>query len=136
MNRIIKFRGKCTESGDWVYGDLIHGAGAKSGNTYILPNTTNLSQIKHRDAVSVTPESVAQFTGFQDWKGKEVYEGQTCLLHTQTWCVVAWSQQAGAWHLKWTKKSEPDKTIHHYKELTATFGDGTTYRCEYIEAYD
>ena len=48
MNREIKFRGKCLKSGDWVFGDLIHGVGAKAGKFYILPNKINLASVNNQ----------------------------------------------------------------------------------------
>lgn len=43
MNRKIKFRGKCSQSGEWIYGDLIHGVGSKRDNVYILPYIVNVA---------------------------------------------------------------------------------------------
>lgn len=80
MERVIKFRGKCAISGEFVYGDLIHGVASKEGNIYILPNKRNLASVKHcdpLDGVRVDPKTVGQFTGLL--KGKqgehEIFEG-------------------------------------------------------------
>lgn len=72
-----KFRGQCLQSKEMVYGDLIHGVGAKSGNVYILPNKINLANIKHcdpLDGVLVDPKTVSQFADLHDKNGNEIWE--------------------------------------------------------------
>ncbi len=75
----IKFRGKIIKKEqqgnelDWIYGDLVREL--KTGKTFILDlshfdNKTRLEEV----LVEVIQESIGQFTGRKDKKGKEIYE--------------------------------------------------------------
>lgn len=75
--REILFRGYCSMSSEWVFGDLIHGVGSKKGNVYILPNLGNLRRVKYCepiDGVQVDPKSVGQYTGIIDSFGARIFE--------------------------------------------------------------
>lgn len=67
MRRVIKFRGKRTDTGEWVYGSLIL---CTNDHPFILPISDNAAGIGH----PVERDSVGQFTGFIDTRGKEIYE--------------------------------------------------------------
>lgn len=79
--KTILFRGKRTDTGEWVEGDLFH-----NDNSYfpmILIGQVVMSRDKHTGELSldgfslyeVDPETVSQYTGMRDKDDRKIFEG-------------------------------------------------------------
>lgn len=85
--REIVFRGKRTDNGEWVYGDLTHSV-YKIGDTCVGKYGSEIGM--HQ----VDPATVGQYTGLTDKNGILIFEGDVVAYRDYGNLAVAWDDGA------------------------------------------
>ena len=106
--REIKFRGKRLNDGEWVEGNFVKGC---------IDNFAYIVEFGNKDLcrnyVEVIPETVGQYTGFDDKNGKKVFEGD--ILKAEIW----WEQGGCYPHTEtcFTEATFPNMYKNHFEKF-------------------
>ena len=101
--REILFRGKRTDNGEWVKGDLIH---RKVWGHEVIIIRVSDGGFDCYEEYEVIPETVGQYTGLKDKNGKKIFEGDIVRLtdehNEMEWtAVVVFGNPNGDYNWGW-----------------------------------
>ena len=129
MNRTIKFRGKLLGNGEWVYGDLLHINGGcliyygSQIKCELIEVESDIAVEMSMDEIApVDPDTVGQFTGLHDCRGKGIYEGDILQPHGNNLLLEVCFHEGG-FACKWNDGSCDFFPNHWAENVTAVISN-------------
>lgn len=112
--REILFRGKRTDTGEWVEGYFEK----YNGCAYMNLQTERLNSGGYpiREFVEVIPETLGQYTGLSDKNGKRIFESDIC-RNTRTGEIVSVKWHGTMAGYVWSKRKENCKSLFDFGAL-------------------